>query len=396
MGVIVRKRKTVSEAVLCGYEWFHPIFFSLLVLVVMVPAPSFAQGAQIFQPLSSWENPQSVTVSQEELFLDLPYAKDWQDRTFYFTGRLDTGISFVICLFRWSFPVASSWGLLVAVTDERGRAFQYEDTVPWANSDVAEKGFHFRFGDNFFDDEGTDYRVKILLKGFSCDLKIRTILPPWKPGDGWAYFTPGKEAFIHYTSPSPCATVDGTMTVFGETVDAQGQCYWDSTLSVTPLSKPSSPQFSFRAFSPAGTPAEERVTVGMFAIYPNESFGSFSVPMLLVTRGGSWVFTSQDFFLAAQDWKTYSDPPYPYPTRYSVSAKQGQYALDGDFVSERVYSITDVLQKLPKFLRPSASAFFKRPVIFRTVGAFKGTLTLADGTVVDLNLPAQSQYAVVK
>ncbi len=368
----------------------------LSILCVAAGGPSWASGPSIFEPASKWLDPAGSVPKVEDLFLDPPYTKDWQDRTFFFNGRLDNGTVFVISLFHWQFPVLKSWGLLVAVTDPQGRVFQYEDTLPLSKSQIAKSGFSFKFGETVFEATADGYRVKVALSGFSCDLEIRNILPAWMPGDGWAFFTEKKDAFIHFASPSPWAAVSGSMTVFGQTMSAAGQCSWDSSETVLSLSLPSSPQFILRAFSPADVPAGKRMFVGMSMIYPNEGYGSFSIPMLLVARNGEWVLTSNSFFLAANDWTRYEEPPYPYPSRYSISVKQGQTSFDGTFTSERVYSITDVMQKVPKFIRNSAAAIFKRPVIFRMVGSLKGTLTTAQGQEENVDLYAIAQYAVVK
>jgi hypothetical protein len=43
-----------------------------------------------------------------------------------------------------------------------------------------------------------------------------------------------------------------------------------------------------------------------------------------------------------------------------------------------------------------AGAFFKRPIIMRDRGVFRGTVRLPDGSVHSLELCGQSEYALVR
>jgi hypothetical protein len=368
---------------------------TLLSVLLSLAAPCAAEERRGFGPASAWENPGAATAAEQEMFSDIPYVKDWQSRSFYFVGRLDDGLLFVINLFRWQFSFIRSWGLGVIVTDGSGKVFSYEGSLPEPDASRP-AGFHFSFPDILFDGSGGQYRVRITLPGFSCDLLLNNILGPWKPGSGMVYFTEQNDFYNRYTVPSPWAQVEGQMTALGRTTQAHGQCFWDSTISATPLSRPNTPMYVFRAFSPPGAATEDSTFIDMLVSYTDPSFGPIVMPMLLVARGGAWAFTARDFSLTPDSWRTPVDPPYPYPGRYRLSASGGGYTLEGDFTALPAYHVTDIFARIPRLLRGFVSAFLRRPVIYRMLGSFDGLLRLPDGSQRALSLPGQGEYVIVK
>jgi hypothetical protein len=373
----------------------HAPFIPALLFIALA-WPCAAQQGRIFEDPTNWDHPESVAVSVEELFPNPRYSHDWQARSFFYVGRLDNGTFFVFNLFHWSLSPIQSWGLLVLVTDERGRFFKYDGSLPAGGNAMKGEGFDFRFGDNLFESHGSQHRVRIELKGFSCDLWMRNLLPPWKPGDGWAVYDKSGRMYNRYAIPAPWAEVWGTMNVFEETMDASGQCTWDSSLTVQPLNRPNSPGFYIRAFSTAETPVGDRLFIDMLYTYTDKIYGGTALPILIVARGGVWAFTTKDFSFRPDDWVPLNDPPYPYPGRFHLSAEKAGWSLEGEFVAERLYSLTDVFQRLPRIMRALAALFVKRPVLYRMVGALRGRLVAPDGTVAELDLPAHGEYVVIK
>jgi hypothetical protein len=372
----------------------RPILAAALALLLAHPCG--ADDARIYDDPAAWENPESVTLSGGELYPDAPFKGIFQSRSFFYTGRLDNGIVFIINLFHWNYSVFNQWGITVLITDPGGRVYKYEGSLPErAKTDPAE-GFVFHFGPNLFEATAGGCRIRLALKGFSCDLDIRGILPPWKPGDGWAYYTGKRDEFSRYASPAPWAAVSGRMSVFGEIVSASGQCLWDTCLTVQPLSRTNSLITVFRAFGRPDSPESGRMFISAMVTWTSEKYGPLPVPMLLVARDGKWVFTTKDFAMDSSDWTVRRDPPYPFPRRYTVSARDRGYALEGSFESTRMYHAMDVFESLPPFMRSIASVFLKRPVYFRLIGTFRGKLTTQSGEEIEIDLPAAGEYVILK
>jgi hypothetical protein len=118
--------------------------------------------------------------------------------------------------------------------------------------------------------------------------------------------------------------------------------------------------------------------------------------MLLVAHGERWLFTTPSFRFEYLSMATLEDPPYPYPERIAVSARDGGFALDGVYTVEAPYWITDIFQRLPKMFRTIASWFVKRPVIFRNLARFEGTVTGPDGVATSLQLSGQAEFMYTK
>lgn len=365
-------------------------------MVLLLAHPCGADGARIYDDPPGWENPESVTVRGGELFPDAPFKGTFQSRSFFYTGRLDNGIVFIINLFHWTYSVFNQWGITVVITDPAGRVYKYEGSLPErAKTDPAE-GFDFHFGPNLFEAIDGGCRIRLELKGFSCDLVIRSILPPWKPGDGWALYTEKGDEYSRYASPAPWAAVSGRMNVFGEIVSASGQCLWDTCLTVQPLNRTNSLIMVFRAFGRPDSLESDRMFISAMVTWTSEKYGPLPVPMLLVAKAGRWVFTTKDFAMSPSDWAVKRDPPFPFPGSYAVSAADRGSSLEGRFESSRMYHAMDVFESLPPFMRSVASVFLKRPVYFRLIGSFKGKLTLASGEEVALDLPAAGEYVILK
>jgi hypothetical protein len=366
-----------------------------LLMLLSLTQHGQAIDAQIFENPSEWDPPEQVIVSTEDLFSVTPYTSDWQSRSFFFVGRLDNGTFFVINPFFWRYGMFHSWGLSVLVTDENGRLFSYNGSQPLTCCEMTSEGLDLRLGRNVFSMSGSETRVSIALDGFSCDLSIINILPPWKPGNGWAWYNAAQTAFSRYSIAAPLALVSGSMTVFGGSMDASGQCFLDTNYSVQPLKRPNSPAFILRAFSLPDVPRKDRVFIDMLESVTNKGYGSLPLSMLLVAKGDSWLFTARDFTLTPDEWVSLSDPPYPYPRSYKVLAEKSGFRLEGEFTATRLYHTTDVFQSIPRFLRRLASLFLKRPVLYRMIGWFHGNLVFPDGSIESLAMPAHGEYIVV-
>ncbi len=366
------------------------ILFCLLALLAAAgQRPAFSDGARIFDSAAGWADPEKVTVSEADLFPNPPYVGNWQSRSFFFIGRLDDGTFFVINLFHWEFMFLHSWGILVLVTDTAGRVFQYQGSLPDEDKSDPAQGFDHRFGEDLFISSAGEHTVKVSVKGFSCDLQMHNLLPAWEPGDGWIYYDSSRTAYGHYAVPAPLATVSGTMTVFGNARSADGLCTWDSSLTVQPLGRTNSPQYSLRAFG-------DDIFIDIVEAVTDPGYGSKQIPILYAARGSTWLFTTGDFSFAPSDWTAMSQPPYPYPGVFDVNAAGRGWTLNGQFVSSRMYSVSDVFQELPPLIREIVSVFLKRPVLYRMVGEFRGTLISPQGDRQQLVIPAHAEYVVVK
>jgi hypothetical protein len=147
-----------------------------------------------------------------------------------------------------------------------------------------------------------------------------------------------------------------------------------------------------RVWSPPGTPRSDRWYISTLTTISHPFYGSLKLPMLLVAHGDRWVFTTMRYSFDLLEMTALEDPPYPYPARIVVSARDQGYTLDGAYTVDEPYWITDIFQRLPKLFRTIASWFVKRPVIFRNLARFEGTVTGPDGIATPLRLSGQAEF----
>lgn len=81
-----------------------------------------------------------------------------------------------------------------------------------------------------------------------------------------------------------------------------------------------------------------------------------------------------------------------YPRRIHLAATGGGYALEGDFLVDRLVATSDVLSHVPLLFRGIIARFLAQPVVFRMVGRFVGTLTGSDGSVESVELAGEGEY----
>ena len=367
------------------------VLASLLVTLAAVTAPCrLGAQARIYDGAWNWQHPNELRVTEDEMFPHTPYERDWQSHSYYWLGRLDSGHVVVLGPFQWRYGSLGTWGMYVIVRDPRGRVFSWDGKLGDGSPEVAPVGMRVSTGTTRFESRAGVHRWTVEVPGFSCDFTFTNVLPSWKPGSGVARFDDG-----HYTTyglPAPWADLAGTMTVNGETVDAAGQCLFDTSETLLPLTRANAEIQAARVWSAPGTPRADRWFIGTLTTVSHPGYGSVRLPMLLVAHGDRWLFTTMHYTFTFTEMAELDDPPYPYPSRMAVSARDQGYALEGVFTSDPPYAITDIFQRLPKMFRGIASLFVKRPVIYRNLTRFEGTVTRPDGGVTRLDLSGQAEF----
>jgi len=370
---------------------------AVVAFVALAPAalPTRASAqARIYDGPWNWEHPNELRLTEDETFPHAPYEGDYQSHSYYWLGRLDAGYVVAMSPFQWRYGAIHAWGLYVIVRDPQGRVFSWDGKLGDGEIDAAPRGMHVSAGANRFDSGVGAHRWVVEVPGFSCDFTFTNVLPAWKPGSGVAWFD--GEHYTTYSLPAPWADLAGTMTVNGVTVDAAGQCLFDTSETCLPPTRMNAECQAARVWSPPGTPRDERWFVGTLTTISHPGYGSLALPMLMVAHGDRWLFTTMRYGFDFLETRTLDDPPYPYPARIAVRAQEQGYTLTGVFAVDHPYWITDIFQRLPKLFRTIASWFVKRPVIFRNLARFEGTVTFPDGRAATIELSGQAEFMITR
>jgi hypothetical protein len=374
--------------------------FRWLLLFVALGAgicpPAGAQGLTGVGAPSPWPAPELVRVSDDDLLLNDPYTRGFRSRFWYFNGLLEGGTTFAISLFQWRHGLLGGPGLAVLVSEPGRPALALETRIDERSFVESPQRLDIRFGDSELTGSRDGSTVRLRLPEFSCDLEIRNLLNPWRPGDGTVRLSPGGGAYTRHTVLSPFATVSGRMSFGGREMAAQGFCYSDRGLVNLPLRRLNPEEFSFRVFGPGITPEEEPWMVSVLESVSAEAYGSRRTSSLLVGRGRQWILATDGHSFEATDFVLEQGAAFPYPRRLKVRATKNGYALDGEFVVNRLIALDDILAKLPPVFREVAELLIRRPVIHRLGGYFLGSLECPDGTREILCLPGQGDYSLFR
>jgi hypothetical protein len=361
--------------------------------------PGSAQEPRIFEGPLSWEHPERTRVTERELLFDDQASGGFQSRSYYFTGLMDSGEHLEISVFQWEYSLFGGWGLQVVIAEPGGRPFVAEERIPDRAISAARDRFLIRFGDSELAGGDGHYRVRLNLQRFRCELTFDSLVPPWSPGDGYARLDPARGAYIRYGVAAPLARVRGSLTIEERTKTVQGWGYADRGLIAAPINRMSSPTYAFRGFGP-DIAGEGVWLVSLLRYESHPEFGPVDIPVVFLIEDSRWILASKEVRFSAQGFVQESGMSVAYPRRLEVHAVQavdgGTVTLDGAFVGSTLYHYSDVFEQIPEFFRKIVQVFFHRPIIFRILGTFYGTVRLPDGTVRDLRLQGHAEYTVVQ
>lgn len=174
--------------------------------------------------------------------LDGPEVQPWEDgfRThdtsehsfewWYFDMELDDG-SALVATFNTK-PNAAPDGPLdpsVLLIHRPAAGDSVRETVSAAASDFAAstKGCDVRIGDSHVTGDLATYTLHLAGTRIQADLVITRGAPSWRPGAGVTWFDQHRKHFFAWVVPVPYGTVDGTVTVDGQTRSVTGAGYHD-------------------------------------------------------------------------------------------------------------------------------------------------------------------------
>jgi hypothetical protein len=345
---------------------------------------------------SGWSRPEESAVREEDLLFNDPFSGGFGTRAVHFSGRLDDGTLYHFSVFRWHYGLLGGWGLSVVVSLLDGTVYAREEKIPDRAIRIAADRFDLIFGEGRIWGEDGRYRVRLSLPDFSCDLTVTNLLPLWQPGDGFVLGASAAQAFMRYGVHSPWALTEGWMAVDGRLLSGKGQGFGDRSRAVFPLAQINPGLLAFDGFSDPRVPEEERWFLRVLSYRTHKAFGARQIAVVILARGGRSLMTVSDLQLSELDVRPDADG-IPRPLGFQVlSSDSGGCQLAGEFVCQQASHTSDVFRKLPAALRGFASTLFRRPIVMRDRGTFRGTVRLPDGSLHPLELYGQSEYALVQ
>ncbi len=388
-------------------QWRGPYCLKYLctyVLVLFTITVSAGAEPKLFhQETAAWLDPSSVQVEDTELSFTNKTFKHAITESVYCVSTFNDGWVFMTNYFRVVGDLVNRRGIYVLVTDPEGNTYWKTHEIKKSDFIIRDNQLYVSDGENTIQGDGMSYAVSYDFNDFSCNLFFRNRLPPWKAEDGVVYFDDKEEMFEQRVVNSPWAEVTGTITIVGKEMRVTGHGYSEKSLHVAPITLYQPTMQSMRVFSPRdlGTVSsdggtEELWSLSLFDFTTLPRFDSKRLSRLFIAKDNEWLLTTPEYSLEPADFVKEEGLPYEYPQTIHVKAHTQGYDLEGAFRSTVLFDFTDILAEVPAVLRAIILLFVDRPVYFRLLGWFEGTLTRPDGTVTKLKLYGPYEYIVVK
>ena len=380
----MEKKQEGAVGGLCRYQF---VLFSFLLTVNL--------GSEPLSDDYLWDHPNEVEISAGNVaFTHQKYSHAKTDSVFIM-GYFNDGWVFMFSLFHLDARLVDRWGMYALVTDPEGNSY-WKTKIPDAR-DITISEDHLYYNDGV---TVVEYREEVLTMkadfgGFVCDLTFTDYIRPWKPGTGRVDYTDDGENFQYKTIFVPWASVEGTIEVDGLKVDVHGQGYGEKTIYVNPLTRQQPYLDALRVYTPHDTPREESWHIGLHQVTLHKAYGYKKITRLVLARDDEWLFTTRDYTFEPLDYRTPDFSPYEYPTRFRLRAEKHGYIIDGVVTEKVFFHFTDVFDSLPRWIRSVLLVFFKRPVYYRYIADFTGSITEPDGTIHEMRLSGPYEYVVV-
>jgi hypothetical protein len=362
-------------------------------IVFLLAAPQLSADSS--QAGYLWDNPSEVRVLDSKIAFSHTKYDHAKNESIFILAYFNDGWVLMYSLFHLDTALFDRWGMYALIAEPDGTHYWKTHTVSERNIEISEERLYYADGDNLIDLTEDTLSLRCDFDGFTCDLLFDKYMPSWKPGTGREEYTEGGEYFQFKAVFLPRSSVKGIIDIDGMTVYVAGDGYGEKTLFVNPLTRHQPYLHALRLYSPVETPRSDSWHIGIHQVMLNEDFGNREIPRLVVARGDEWIFTTREYTFEPLDTGRVDEISYQYGTKFLLHGEKGGYILDG-IVEERVFfHFTDVFESLPGWFRKILSVFFKRPVYFRYVADFAGTITAPDGSQFDLEMSGPYEYVVV-
>ncbi len=365
---------------------------------------AFAQtavNAENITDYSRW-NDLDYTIADDRsmAFTEMQYDHAMSDSV-YAMAVFEDGRVFMFSLFHYDALLFDSWGVYMLLAEPDGATHWKTERLRKKTLAVSHETLSVSTGDNTVTGGGRYYRIRWHIENMAVDLTYRNILDPWMPDDGTDVLSEDGTVFQTRSVFTPWAEVTGTITIEDRTFRVSGEGMAEKTIIVNRLSRFNPELLSMRVFGVTRevlnrTPGPANFHIGLLDSTAHPSYGSQRIPRLFTVGDSTWLFATGDYEIDITQTRLSENGPYEYPTVFSLEAHAQGYTLSGEYRVERLFNITDIIDEVPGWLRPLILIFINRPVYFRCLGFFDGTLTSPDGTTEPFLLYGPYEYVIVR
>jgi hypothetical protein len=342
-----------------------------------------------------WDHPEEVVVSAEEAAFTTEKFARAKNESIFVMGYFNDGWVVMFSLFHIDLKVLDRWGMYILVADPSGKSYWRTATLNERNIVMSSDHFSYSDGTSYIEDSEERLVLRCSIDGISCDLVLDKRIPAWKPGTGTVEYSEDGEAFQRKAVIAPLADLSGVIEIDGVALNVSGRGYAEWTLFVNSLTRHQPYLQALRLYTPQETAEDESLHIGVHQAVLNKAYDNREITRLVVARGDTWLFTTRDYVFEPLSYHLPDFSPYEYPVEFRLSAHKNGYTLDGVLKERVFFHFTDIFSSLPKWAKAVLVVFFERPVFYRYVADFSGTLTDPDGTVRSIQMSGPFEYVVV-
>ncbi len=280
------------------------------------------------------------------------------DHTFewwYFDMQLDDGSTLVTTFSNKPHtdphgPLRPS--VLAIYRDTDGNRIRLNPDVPVDQFTAATDGCDVRIGASTVTGDLASYQLHIEVDGLTADLTLTRHAPSWRPGAGMSYFDAEQTKYLGWVVAVPYGTVEGTITVNGQTRNVTGAGYHDHNWGNELMSSMLDHWYWGRAHIGDYTVVYVRMTTkGLFGL------GAINLPTFLLAKGDE-VITDD---LLPLRLETSGDVPGPghqtYPTQLVWSWRTDEGRVTMTVTNPTMIEALDMTEGEPEWKRPLIHLF---------------------------------------
>ncbi len=205
--------------------------------------------------------------------------------------------------------------------------------------------------------------------GITFDLTFDSEVPTWMPGGGRTTY--GDRDYFAWCVGAPRARVSGTVTIHGETIQAEGIGYHDHNWGVGDMKRIIDHWYWGRLYT-------DDLTVIYANVHTTPRYGSHASMPLMVARGSEIVVSTGEV-TSLEGPRVFDEVANrDYPATLSLQADE----VDLTFEVRRIVHANDFLEMVPvirsRFVKPLVNRLLGRPGYFRFESDFDLTVRLED------------------
>jgi len=190
------------------------------------------------------------------------------------------------------------------------------------------------------------------------------------------YYTPEKDVFLSNMVFMPRGKLTGTITRDNVPVKVTGQTYGDYNHQNINPTRQGPFMLGVRVFPDSETPLDDQLYFNVSNSALSEKYGGGFDKFAWLVRGDKMVGFTRN--VKVNQTKEYTDPDtgYRYIRQAAIEARGKNFVARGIFTVDEVIEVMDIFEWLPDWAKKIAQSFFKRPVYFRFLGDFTGSIEI--------------------